>query len=532
MVSPKHIPYWILSLILASAFAVLVLGFHFSNETREVPVEQNRASLSEFTTLFLKEVESLEKLYEDRLINIRHLAGRELSSRSVLEVCRDIVGIEQATIFEGKKPPEYLDLREEKDSEALPLPRRMGDRSRGTGILIDLEKFERSSWMASYQWISQPGHPPHFLSKVESGGFLLLRIDQEAIAGAADEWLKEWLPDNFSLVEHADISASLWSPAGEVIAASGEFSEDQASDFVLPVASLFGTWKIFSRGKTETVTSYRWPIMVGASALAVILVGAGLFGFSQQTRAVRLAEQRVSFVNRVSHELRTPMMNILLNVDLLSDPEYGDEEKRRKRLGLIGEESKRLSRLLENVLSFSRREKDKGEDRPAQTFRLESCQVDHLLDSVISQYTSSLQRRGIALLREDSEEKLFIFVDPDAFSQILGNLISNGEKYAAEGGRIDILTRPSEDGSEVEIAVADYGPGIPKSDGAKIFRPFARLNEATSEGVSGTGLGLAIARDLAEAMGGKLELDPNWTDGARFVLRFPQAADNIVQMAG
>jgi signal transduction histidine kinase len=200
-----------------------------------------------------------------------------------------------------------------------------------------------------------------------------------------------------------------------------------------------------------------------------------------------------SFVNRVSHELKTPLTNILLNADLAVD---GADARGRQRLARVQEETRRLARLIDNVLAFSRRE-SKPVSAPGP------IELRPLVEGVVEAFAPSLERRGVTVAIEE-EEAVSALADPDSFRQILGNLLSNIEKYAA-AGEFAGITILGEEGSAV-ILVKHLGPGIPARDRERIFEPFHRLNDRTNEGVSGTGLGLAIARDLAVALGGSLRL--------------------------
>ncbi|MEM9018741.1 MAG: HAMP domain-containing sensor histidine kinase, partial [Verrucomicrobiota bacterium] len=219
--------------------------------------------------------------------------------------------------------------------------------------------------------------------------------------------------------------------------------------------------------------------------------------------ALRLAEQRVSFVNRVSHELRTPMTNILLNSDLLSDSLPPENERAKKRLEMISEEANRLGRLIENVLTFSQSEREYTESEGTnQNLRVRPCEVGPVIEEALSHFSQSLSRNGVEPKLNLPDDKLFVLADRDGLLQIFSNLISNVAKYATEGSALEIKARCSSDGRTISVTTSDDGPGIPSKEASRIFDPFERLHDSTTEGVSGTGLGLAIARDLAESMGG------------------------------
>lgn len=535
MFSLRQSPVWILVLILISAGAVLVLGFLIAREIQVVTIEQDRAPLSRFTSELFKEVKSLEELYESRVLDARVRIGTGKNTLRVASACREIVGAEQAIIVQREEELVSIDLRESDRTELLPFPRKKGSDDRGDGIVLDFDDLERGAFASEFQWLSPPGQALHFVMMLNYETAFVLRINRETAIDAADEWLAAWAPDVFAPVRASGITATVESPLNNVIVSTGEAKTIKDPNLILPVSSVFGEWSVSSRPRTKVVTSYNLPVMIGSTALAIVLVLAGVFGFSQQCRALRLAEQRVSFVNRVSHELRTPMTNILLNVDLLEDSVSEENRNVAKRLGLIREEAGRLSRLLENVLCFSQREKLKGaQEEPGQTLRLVPCAMSEMIDSVLAQFGPTLIRKGIDVKRSDGDRSFHVIADQDALMQILSNLISNVEKYAAIGGKLELSVEDSLSGEAVILSVIDEGPGIPSRDASRIFRPFERLNEATKEGVSGTGLGLAIARDIAESMNGTLEINfenRDEGDGACFVLILPKSANNIVSIA-
>ena len=109
--------------------------------------------------------------------------------------------------------------------------------------------------------------------------------------------------------------------------------------------------------------------------------------------------------------------------------------------------------------------------------------------------------------------------DADALEQILGNLLSNVDKYAGYGRWVAVRSEVVE--GLAKIIVEDRGPGIPAGKRRNVFEPFERLRSDLAEGVSGTGIGLTISRELAQLHGGSLTVCPNYRDGARFILTLP-----------
>ncbi|WAC21462.1 HAMP domain-containing sensor histidine kinase [Luteolibacter sp. SL250] len=288
-------------------------------------------------------------------------------------------------------------------------------------------------------------------------------------------------------------------------------TESVRPDEILRHVSRFGNFELRRWFPTRSIVHYHVPTVAGASAVAVLLVVTGMLAASGQRRALRVAEERVSFVNRVSHELRSPLTNLLLNTDLAIDELPPSGEKVGRRLSLIREETGRLSRIVDNVLAFARQE------RGASSAEAAPCRPAELVESIRRSFTPLLERKDIRCIWHVDLPGPHP-VDGDAFSQILSNLLSNVEKYAGPGATCHITGEAA--GGTLTLTVADDGPGVPAVAREKIFRPFGRAREGTREGVSGTGLGLSISRDLAARMGGTLELLPS-VKGAVFRLVIP-----------
>ena len=239
-----------------------------------------------------------------------------------------------------------------------------------------------------------------------------------------------------------------------------------------------------------------FSLIAGLTAAAAALVGLSIYFYRESSRDMREASQRVSFVNQVSHELKTPLTNIRLYAELLENSLADEDEKTQKRLEVIGSESRRLSRLIGNILSFGRKRRSK------LTLRMAAGSVDEVILSVLDHFKASFSANDIEI-EFDAGASQRVRLDPDALEQILGNLFSNVEKYAASGKSLKVESR-FENGKTV-ITVSDRGPGIPARQRERIFDPFHRVSNRLTDGVSGTGIGLTIARDLARLHGGDLE---------------------------
>ena len=277
------------------------------------------------------------------------------------------------------------------------------------------------------------------------------------------------------------------------------------STLTLPVP--LGAFRLAYLGPAPRIGPATTGIVAGVAALALAILGTGFWLYRESTRDLRQAAERVSFVNQVSHELKTPLTNVRLYADLLEDHVAPDDAVGQQRLGVLVSESQRLSRLITNILTFARR--DKGR---LTIHRVAGC-LDDAVRAVLVQFGP-----GFA---DSSTSVTFIagapgrvLLDVDAVCQMLGNLLSNVEKYAA--GR-DVEIKTNREGSEAIVTVHDQGPGIPEAERERIFEPFVRLQGHAHEGVPGTGIGLSIARDLARMHGGDLRVE-NTERGACFRL--------------
>jgi signal transduction histidine kinase len=228
-----------------------------------------------------------------------------------------------------------------------------------------------------------------------------------------------------------------------------------------------------------------------------------------QDMAAKLAESEQlsrNFLMSVSHELRTPLTAIRGHVSALSEGIIADPALREQSLEVIGEEAMRLERLVGDVLDLAKL------DAHRFTVLQEEVDMEHLSRRAYAAFGEEARKRAIDY-RLAVDAQPVIMSDGDRVLQIIVNLLSNAFRWTPEGGRVE-LTLSAENGA-VSIAVADTGAGISKEERDRIFRPF------WSRDGGGTGLGLAIARELAVALGGRIDLQSEPGLGSRFELVLP-----------
>jgi signal transduction histidine kinase len=232
-----------------------------------------------------------------------------------------------------------------------------------------------------------------------------------------------------------------------------------------------------------------------------------------QQMAVRLgeAEERErNFLMTVSHELRTPLTAIRGHVEAMREGLTEDPDAEEASLEVIASAAARLERLVGDVLDLAKLD--------AHRFSVLHEEVDmgRLLDQAYATFGEEARRRSIDY-HCDIGARPVILTDGDRVLQIISNLLSNAFRWTPDGGRVDLGLSAAN--GAVSVEVGDTGPGIRPEERERIFRPFFSHHHARDGG--GTGLGLAIARELALALGGRIELDTEPGKGSRFKLILP-----------
>lgn len=256
-------------------------------------------------------------------------------------------------------------------------------------------------------------------------------------------------------------------------------------------------------------------------ALLVLAIGIGSWLIvTDLNRQLRVTRQKTDFVSNVSHELKTPLTSIRMFSELLAEERVADPGKRRAYLNIITAETARLTRLINNVLDFSRMER--GEKK----YKFQDCNLVTIARDTAESYRPHLENNGFVLHCEFEGGDLPVRAEPDALAQVIVNLLSNAEKYSGEHKEVTVRTIRREGPLPcAEVQVLDRGGGVPAGSEEKIFEQFYRAHDALSSGVQGSGLGLTLARQIARAHGGDISYQARDGGGSCFYLRLPLAPD-------
>jgi signal transduction histidine kinase len=221
-----------------------------------------------------------------------------------------------------------------------------------------------------------------------------------------------------------------------------------------------------------------------------------------------LSVQKDAFLSQISHELRTPMTSIRAFSEILMETDLPDE-MRSKYAGIIHDETRRLTRLLDDLLDLS-----VLENRKVQ-LTIGVANLHDIITKAVTAASNTRPERVFVVQRDAGAEHMPVFTDTDRLLQVFINLVSNARKYCdAERAVLRIEVRKR--GGYVEVDFIDNGSGIPKTSQALIFEKFARLTDTSHAG--GAGLGLAICREIMANLGGSIDYIPG-QGGAAFRVR-------------
>nr|WP_210349006.1 phosphate regulon sensor histidine kinase PhoR [Agrobacterium sp. Ap1] len=238
-----------------------------------------------------------------------------------------------------------------------------------------------------------------------------------------------------------------------------------------------------------------------------------LLSFKDISELRRLDRMRSDFVANASHELRTPLASLRGFIETMQGPARSDDAAKERFLGIMLDQSTRMSRLVDDLLSLSRLEL-KSHIAPDQSVDLRPV-IGHVRDALLP----LAEELGVEIRLHLPEEKVEVLGDRDELVEVVENLIENACKYGQEGKFVDVFLR-NEPSQPVEVSVVDRGPGIPAEHVPRLTERFYRVSVADSRSKKGTGLGLAIVKHILTRHRARLIVKSELGKGSEFTVRF------------
>lgn len=239
--------------------------------------------------------------------------------------------------------------------------------------------------------------------------------------------------------------------------------------------------------------------------------------FKDQSEARRIDRMRADFIANASHELRTPLASISGFIETLRGPARNDPAAREQFLQIMQNQTGRMARLIDDLLSLSRLE--------MKPYLKPGTEVDlrQTVDSVIDSLGPLARENGVAIERDFAEGPLDVPGDRDELFQVFENLLENACKYGQSGGRVVVSIAHSDAGPEpgIDVTIRDFGPGIAEEHIPRITERFYRVDVENSRTQKGTGLGLSIVKHILTRHNARLSIKSEVGKGAAFSVHLP-----------
>ncbi|HZF41592.1 MAG TPA: HAMP domain-containing sensor histidine kinase, partial [Blastocatellia bacterium] len=282
-----------------------------------------------------------------------------------------------------------------------------------------------------------------------------------------------------------------------------------------------GAWRLVVKHRAGSLeaavaNARRRNLAISFGILLLLGVSVGFITLSSR-RAQRLATQQMEFVAGVSHELRTPLAVICSAAENLADGVIDDRDQIKRYGGLIRDEGRRLTGMVEQVLEFA------GAQSGRKSYELRPTELKQVVEDAITACHMQLAEGDFEIERKIAAHLPMVKADAVSLGRAIQNLLSNATKYSGASRWIGLSAESvkTANGEEVQIRVSDRGLGVAPSEHERIFEPFYRGKEAQTAQVRGNGLGLSLVKHIVAAHGGRVSVDSKVGQGSIFILHLP-----------
>jgi len=328
----------------------------------------------------------------------------------------------------------------------------------------------------------------------------------------------------------SDVVYRIINNSGSFIAG---FEASQGEAFVTASAGeYFPRWKIelyfkggdvFEKAASQRIAVYTWTGLL----VIVLILASGGFAAKAVGRQIRLNTLKNDFIATVSHELKTPLASMRVLVDTLLEGNYKDQQQVTEYLQLVSTENERLSRLIDNFLTFSRMERNK---QALETIRTKPALIARAAaEAVKTKFNEGKCEFKIQI----SEDLPDVLADHDAMVTVLVNLLDNAYKYSYDDKHIELRVSAeacperSRGDSLVCFSVSDNGMGMSRRYARKIFKRFYQADRSLTRLAEGCGLGLSIAKFIVDAHKGSISVDSKAGEGSNFTVKLPAIGQKV-----
>ncbi|MDD8014483.1 MAG: ATP-binding protein [Acidobacteriota bacterium] len=323
----------------------------------------------------------------------------------------------------------------------------------------------------------------------------------------------------------ASLSAVVVDDSGRAVSGtdftpSGGPGKDGGSQLIFTAAftNSFPPWaiKIYRSGAGAAERQFRTRRNIYILSLVAVIAAlffGGFLAIRSTARELELARLKSDFVATVSHEFRTPLTSIRYMAELLERGRVRDDQRKQEYYQTITGESERLSRLVENLLDFSKIETGMKE------YRMEATDISALLVEAAGRFRRQAGIKDFDLKTDIAQNLPAVQADRESLERALLNLLDNAVKYSGDNPEILFKARAQE--NAVIIQVEDHGIGIAKFEQKRVFEKFYRSEKALEGDVKGSGIGLPLVDHIVRAHGGKIVLESEPGKGTRVTIELP-----------
>jgi signal transduction histidine kinase len=276
---------------------------------------------------------------------------------------------------------------------------------------------------------------------------------------------------------------------------------------------------VFEKAASRRIAVYTWT---GVLVIVLILASGGFAG-KAIGRQIRLNKLKNDFIATVSHELKTPLASMRVLVDTLLEGNYKDQHQATEYLQLTAKENERLSRLIDNFLTFSRMERNK------QAFEMVKTSPAAIARAAAEAVKTKFSKGRCQFEMHIAGDLPDVSADHDAMVRVLVNLLDNAYKYSYDDKHIELRAFTEDDSAC--FSVCDKGIGMSRRSAKKIFKRFYQTDRSLSRGAEGCGLGLSIAKFIIDAHKGSISVDSKPGEGSTFTVRLPAGSQTVCRKA-